>query len=147
MEQLIEILKKAMADSVSFSMKTQQFHWNVEGENFYQLHLLFQRIYEEVNGSIDMFGEQIRALDSYAPFSPIRISELSSIQDFGPAPIDNAMIRQLFTDNAIVMETLRETYQLAERFNELGLSNFIQDRLTAHSTHKYLLRSAMKGME
>jgi starvation-inducible DNA-binding protein len=45
MEELIQKLKVAMADTVAFRLKTQQYHWNVEGPDFYEYHLLFQRIY------------------------------------------------------------------------------------------------------
>lgn len=145
MEELIQKLKVAMADTVAFRLKTQQYHWNVEGPDFYEYHLLFQRIYEEVDGAIDIFGEQVRTLDAYAPLSPKRIAELTTIQESDVAPRALAMVKNLYNDNNIVISSVMDTYKLAEKFNELGLSNFLQDRLTAHKTHLYLLRSVLKG--
>lgn len=147
MEELIQRLKKALAESVAFRLKTQQYHWNVEGPDFYEYHLLFQRLYEEVDGSIDTFGEQIRTLDVYAPLSLRRLMELSSIEESDVAPPSEVMVRNLYNDNNKIIFTLLETYKLAEKYNELGLSNFIQDRLTAHKTHLYLLRSVLKKAE
>jgi starvation-inducible DNA-binding protein len=145
MEELIQKLKVAMADTVAFRLKTQQYHWNVEGPDFYEYHLLFQRIYEEVYGAIDTFGEQIRTLDAYAPLSARRIVELTNIADTEVALNPLEMVRVLYTDNNTVLNTLFDTYKNAEKFNELGLSNFLQDRLTAHKTHLYLLRSVLKS--
>lgn len=145
MEELIQSLKVVMANSVAFRMKTQQYHWNVEGPDFYEYHLLFQRIYEEVDGSIDTFGEQVRTLDAYAPLSPRRIAELSSIIESDVAPKPLVMVKTLYDDNNIVLNSILNTYKTAEKFNELGLSNFLQDRITAHKTHLYLLRSVLKG--
>lgn len=145
MEELIQSLKVVMANSVAFRMKTQQYHWNVEGPDFYEYHLLFQRIYEEVDGSIDTFGEQVRTLDAYAPLSPRRIAELSSLIESEVAPKPLVMVKTLYDDNNIVLNSILNTYKIAEKFNELGLSNFLQDRITAHKTHLYLLRSVLKG--
>lgn len=144
MDELVQKLKVAMADTVAFRMKTQQYHWNVEGPDFYEYHLLFQKIYEEVDGSIDTFGEQIRSLDSYAPLSVRRIAELSNVEETEVAPPALSMVRNLYNDNNKILFALLETYKLAEKYTELGLSNFIQDRITAHKTHLYLLRSVLK---
>ncbi len=145
MEELIQKLKVAMADTVAFRLKTQQYHWNVEGPDFYEYHLLFQRIYEEVDGAIDTFGEQIRTLDAYAPLSARRIVELTNIADTEVVLKPLEMVSVLYTDNNTVLNTIFDTYKNAEKFNELGLSNFLQDRLTAHKTHLYLLRSVLKS--
>jgi len=145
MEELIQKLKVAMADTVAFRLKTQQYHWNVEGPDFYEYHLLFQRIYEEVDSAIDVFGEQIRTLVAYAPLSARRIVELTNIADTEVVLKPLEMVSVLYTDNNTVLNTIFDTYKNAEKFNELGLSNFLQDRLTAHKTHLYLLRSVLKS--
>ena len=39
---LIENLKNVLADNYALYLKTQNYHWNVEGPNFNGLHLLFE---------------------------------------------------------------------------------------------------------
>jgi DNA-binding ferritin-like protein len=43
-----------------------------------------------------------------------------------------------------VLASLREAYELAEEFDEIGLSNFIQDRYDAHKKHAWMLNSLLK---
>ena len=62
-------LKTAFASEYAFALKAQNFHWNVEGPSFPQLHELFEKIYVEVYSSIDTFAEQLRALQLYTPAS------------------------------------------------------------------------------
>jgi starvation-inducible DNA-binding protein len=145
MDELIQQMKVVLADTVAFYQKTHQYHWNVEGSEFYMYHLLFERIYTEVYGAVDGIGEQIRALDSYAPYNPNRIAELTTLNDSGSPTDGEMMTRSLFNDNQKVMSTLMSAYKLAERYNEIGLSNFLQDRYNAHKLHQYFLRSTMKG--
>jgi starvation-inducible DNA-binding protein len=147
MEELIQQMKVVLADTVTFGMKAHQYHWNVEGDDFYQYHKFFELLYEEVEGAVDGIGEQIRQLDSYAPLSPKRIGELTNLQDTDVSPDAMVMIRNLYNDNNIVLQTLMTAYRLAERYNEIGLSNFLQDRTMAHKQHLYMLRASLKGEE
>jgi DNA-binding ferritin-like protein len=45
-------LKTAFASEYAFALKAQNFHWNVEGASFPQLHKLFEKIYKEVYTSL-----------------------------------------------------------------------------------------------
>ena len=58
-------LKTAFASEYAFALKAQNFHWNVEGASFPQLHKLFEEIYNAVYDGIDTFAEQLRALQLY----------------------------------------------------------------------------------
>ena len=147
MSELVQQMKVMLADTVAFYQKTHQFHWNVEGDDFYMHHLLFERIYTEVYGAVDDIGEQIRTLDAYAPYAPARIAELTSIIDTGTASPASSMVRTLMRDNETVLATIMTTYNTAERFSAIGLSNFLQDRYKAHKVHQYMLRSSLKGEE
>ena len=53
MEEVTNPLKIAFADTYAFYVKAQNYHWNVEGVLFKQLHAFFEEIYEDVFGSID----------------------------------------------------------------------------------------------
>jgi starvation-inducible DNA-binding protein len=143
-EQLIEKMKVVLADSFAFYLKAHQYHWNVEGPNFPQYHDFLGDLYREVFGSIDSIAEQIRALGEYAPGSFSRYTELSSIADSRNAPSAVEMMSTLQGDNQIVLNTLMETYKLAEEYNEIGLSNFLQDRYDAHKKHAWMIRSILK---
>ena len=66
---LAENLKVLLASVNSLSIKAQNFHWNVEGDNFPQYHEYFGNFYEEVYSAVDKIAEYIRTLDSYSPGS------------------------------------------------------------------------------
>ncbi len=147
MEELVQQMKVYLADNVSFGMKAQQYHWNVEGDDFPQYHDFLGDLYTEVDGVIDTIGEFIRTLDSYAPLSPRRILELTNISDTDVAPDAKVMMRNLYNDNSIVLNTLMEAFRLAERYSEVGLSDFLTGRIAAHKKHQWMLRSLLKGEE
>lgn len=141
---LQQALKKCLADSFAFSLKTQFFHWNVVGQDFYQYHELFGKIYEEVQAASDTIAELIRQLDEVAPGSLGRFKELTTINDADSVPDIKSMVNVLEQDNRIVLASLLTAYKIAEEMGELGISNEIQDRISAHEKHGWFLRVSMK---
>lgn len=141
---LTDLLKTALADTFAFYLKTQYYHWNVEGPDFYQYHKLFGKIYEEVQASVDMLAEQIRTLDEYAPGSLTRFKELTTISENTTIPNNIVMAKNLLNENQKVITSLVAAYKQAEEDGKLGISNFLQDRIQAHSKHEWFLRASTK---
>lgn len=147
MDELINLMRKALADSFAFYLKAHNFHWNVEGSDFKMYHDLFGGVYEEVYGAIDPIAEHIRTLNAYAPGSLSKFSELTTIAEHNLFPTASVMVKELLDDNQKVINSLTDAYKMAERFSEIGLSNFLQDRVDAHKKHAWMLRATSKGGE
>lgn len=142
---LSDALKTLLATEYAFAIKSQFFHWNVEGPDFAQLHEFFGELYEEVNdNSIDRAAEFIRTLDDYAPGSFERFSELSVIQGQTKVPRARLMLEELLSDNTQVIDLLNQCFAEAEQENQQGIANFIAERLDAHGKHGWMLRSFLK---
>ena len=144
METLQEIMKKVLADTFALYLKAHNYHWNVEGSNFPQYHEFFGNLYEELHGAVDPIAEQIRALDTYAPGSFARFSELTDIEDELAVPAGVEMARRLMTDNDRVLATLNIAFKLADTMDKQGLADFIAGRIDIHSKHGWMLRSITK---
>jgi starvation-inducible DNA-binding protein len=144
MTELKQAMKITFASTFSFYLKAANYHWNVEGPLFPQLHALFDTIYSEVYGSIDRFAEEIRAIGSYTPASLGRFQDLSIIEDEREIVPYETMIENLLADNAKLMEALKLAYDLAEREGAHGLSNFLAERMDAHRKHGWMLRATSK---
>lgn len=142
---LIDSIKMVLANNFALYLKAHYFHWNVEGPDFAQFHEFFGDLYTEIYSSIDHFAEEIRALDAYAPGSFERYIELSQIKGEERLLTSLEMLRQLQVDNQTMIASLQQAYKLAEASVELGLSNFIQDRIDQHKKHAWMIRSFLKG--
>jgi starvation-inducible DNA-binding protein len=144
MDELQRALKIAFASEYSFALKAQNFHWNVEGSLFPQLHTLFGEIYEEVYGSIDAFAENIRKIKAYTPASYTRFSMLSGIEDETEILPADAMIAELLSDSDRMQEMFKIVFQASEELREHGLSDFLAGRQDAHAKHSWMLRATLK---
>ena len=136
--------KKAFSDSVLFYLKAHYYHWNVEGRHFAQDHELFGKIYEDVHGALDKFAEEIRTLDTYAPAVFDRFIKLSDLEQKAELPKADAMYAELMADNAKVIASLTELFEMLEGAKLHGFSDFVGERIDAHNKHQWMLRSSLK---
>ena len=144
MDELQRALKIAFASEYAFALKAQNFHWNVEGPLFPQLHTLFETIYTEVYGSIDIFAENIRKTGAYTPASFQRFSMLTLVDDETQILPAESMVLELLEDSTKMSEMFQVVFRAAEELGEHGISNFLADRQDAHQKHSWMLRSTLK---
>jgi starvation-inducible DNA-binding protein len=145
MDKFVNQLKIAFASQYAFAIKAQNFHWNVEGIDFYQKHKMFQKIYEEVYAAVDDFAENIRKLKAYTPASLYRFSALSAVDDEVEILEPQAMVSELLRDSEKMQEIMKVLFTEAETRGENGLSNFLADRQDAFAKHAWFLRSTLKA--
>lgn len=144
MEELISLMKVVLASAFALYLKTHNFHWNVEMENFPQYHEFFKGQYEEVWASIDDLAEQIRQLDAYAPGSMERFAALSKVTGEQDVPSPREMVLKLLHDHEVMIILLTEAFNMASQLNKQGLANFLGGRLEAHNKHRWMLRATAK---
>ena len=141
---LVDELKQVQATAFAFANKAQYFHWNVEGPDFVQYHEFLGELYAEVGASVDTLAELVRTLNNYAPAAHRMLMELSIIKDDNTIPSALEMLSRLREDNETLLNAIRVCYQTAENAGQLGISNYLQDRIQTHEKHAWMLRSLTK---
>jgi starvation-inducible DNA-binding protein len=141
MEQLIEQMKVILGTNFALYFKAHTFHWNVEGPDFAQYHGFLGDFYEAVFDQTDSIAEHIRALNSYAPTTLGRMSELSKITFNVAIPAPIVMMSELAADNDKFIMELRTGIAVADAADEPAVGNFLQDILDAHQKHGWMLKS------
>ena len=143
--ELVERMKVVLANTFCFYLKCHNFHWNIEGPNFPQYHEFFKTLYEDSFNAVDEIAEHIRTLDSYVPGSLGRFKELSNVMDEVNIPSGIIMCQKLLKDNETIISDLTYAYTEAEKVKEIGLSNYLQDRIDIHKKHGWMLKSIIKA--
>jgi starvation-inducible DNA-binding protein len=144
LRMLSDSLKTLLASNFAYYLKAQQFHWNVEGPDFGELHEFFQNIYEDAYSAIDPVAEYIRYLDEYAPGSFERYSELTQIPGQTKIPRARLMIEELLANNQQMIDLLNRCFAAAEQENQQGIADFLAGRLSQHGKYHWQLRSYLK---
>ena len=141
---LADQLKITQADAFVLYLKAHFYHWNIEGPNFPQYHDFLQNLYLDVFASVDTIAELIRTLDVYAPGTLSRFQSLTTLEESDIIPDALTMIKNIVEQNTLMLETLKKAYSMAEEEKQIGIANFLQDRIQAHEKHGWMLRSITK---
>ena len=142
MDELSAALKIVLSNTFVMYQKAQIYHWNVEGPMFAQYHDFFADIYGELLPAIDIAAEQMRALDTYAPFSILDMVDSSTIkEDRAHTNKVSQMLNNLLRDNEEVIKSLDKAFSLAEQENKQGLLDFLAGRLDAHAKHNWMIKA------
>ncbi|WII73644.1 DNA starvation/stationary phase protection protein [Bdellovibrio sp. 22V] len=141
MANVVETLKVTLADEYLLQLKTQNFHWNVEGPLFFSLHKLFEEQYKELFEFVDRTAEVVRALKSKTPGSFKEFKELSSIQEAPEKFSANQMIETLSQDHTNIAIALRSRLEAAEEAEETSAVVLYEDLITFHEKAAWMIRS------
>ena len=141
---LIDQLKVTQADAFTLYLKAHYYHWNIEGPDFPQYHDFLSDLYQDVHSSVDAIAELIRTMDSYAPGTLARFLALTTIEETEIVPDARTMMVNLRVENTKMLDTLKKAYEMAEEEEQIGIANYLQDRVQAHEKHGWMLRSITK---
>ena len=138
-------LKRLLADSYTLYLQTHNFHWNVTGVHFRELHLMFEEHYTELAVAVDDIAERIRTLDVAAPGTYKEFVKLSSIKEVDGVPESNEMVKLLTKGHEQVIKTAREVLQVAQAADDESTAALVSDRMRVHEKTSWMLRASQKA--
>ena len=134
-------LKRLLADSYTLYLQTHNFHWNVTGPQFRELHLMFEEHYTELATAVDEIAERIRTLDVFAPGTYKAFAELSSISDVEDIPTAGDMVSILTRNHEQVVKTCRSVLKIAQDADDESTAALVSDRMRVHEKTAWMLRA------
>lgn len=143
-KKIAKSLGSFLADSYILYLKTQNFHWNVEGESFYFLHKMFQEQYEDLAEAVDEIAERIRGLQEKSPGTMKAFLEISCLKETHSLLKAQKMIEHLLKDHEKIIATLRKKIPEALDEEDEGTGDFYVERLRVHEKTAWILRSHLK---
>ncbi len=135
-------LSKVLASLYTLQLKTQNFHWNVEGPLFYSLHMLFEQQYTAIATSVDEVAERLRAMNEKAPGSYSEFSQLSILED-APAKKVSAqdMIALLTADHEKLAKFAITVQEEADKLEDKATTSMMDNLITFHEKSAWMIRS------
>lgn len=144
---LVRTMHIVLANTFSMYLLAHKYHWNVEGPFFSAYHDFFSKVYVQLFEEVDTAAEQIRALGSYAPGTMKEFESLSTMSDTAEIPGSKNMFARLLAANSALVDSINAARGLAEREDNYGLVNYLEDRLDKHAKLAWMIKSHMVGQE
>lgn len=146
LNEINDLLNHVLADGNVLYIKLRKFHWNLSGDNFMELHQLFEEQYDAVAEAIDEVAERISTLGGVAIGTTSEFAELSLlIESPGKIPTNQEMIKELVNDHETIVKSLRKFVDdTEEKFGDKGTSDFLTALMQAHEKMAWKLRKYFK---
>ncbi|MFA0812555.1 Dps family protein [Microbulbifer epialgicus] len=140
-EKIAGGLKHLLADSYTLYLQTHNFHWNVTGPFFRELHLMFEEQYNELATAVDDIAERIRTLGVSAPGTYQAFGQLSSIKEVIEIPTAEDMVKILTKGHEQVIKTCRDVLKAAQKGEDESTIALVSDRMRVHEKTAWMLRA------
>lgn len=141
MTKKIENLQVLLASTYTLYLKTQNYHWNVTGINFYSLHKLFEEQYNDLFMAVDAIAEKIRAHGEKAYGTFTKYLKISVIKEAKDEISDKEMVKDLLNDQKIMIDLLNKL--IKEFAGDEATIDMLIGRVEVHEKNSWMLKSIL----
>ena len=122
----VEVLNQTLADTITIRDLYKKHHWQVAGQTFYQLHLLFDKHYEEQAGLVDLVAERIQLLGGISIAMAADVAEETRV----PRPPRGreevpVQISRLLEAHELILRQARQAAGKAEDAGDSGTNDLL----------------------
>jgi starvation-inducible DNA-binding protein len=140
---VVEILNNTLANEAVLTVKTRSAQWNVSGAGFFELHILFNSQYEQLNDISDEIAERARILGGIAIGSLREFINYTRLEEQSGVVPD---ILRLLADHEATIRFLREdARKCTEEYEDEGTFELLVSVMRLHEKMAWILRSYIEN--
>lgn len=144
-KEVAGILNKILADEYLLYTKTRNYHWNIEGSNFMEMHLFFENQYNSIDESIDEIAERVRQIGHYAQGRLKDFIKQSQLVEQEYTSDQQGQVKNLLDDHEAIIRFLRTNIDIfTDKYKDAGNADFITGLMQKHEKMAWFLRSYLK---
>ena len=140
---VVRILSALLGDEYVLYTKTRNYHWNVVGPQFNDLHKFFESQYEALNDIVDEVAERATTVGGKALGTLIEFTKTTRLRERpGEYPDARGMISDLLADHESVVRQLRaDVVTVTDKHGDAGTNDFLTGLMEKHEKMAWMLRA------
>lgn len=143
-EEVVSTLNLLLANLHVHYQKLRNFHWNVVGSDFFELHNVFEEEYDQVKIQIDEVAERIRVF-GMTPYSTLKeYLEVSDIKEVGTDLPSDEMVEEVLKDFEILLSLMVDATVAAEEIDDVATEDLITAYIKRTEKRHWMLTSFNK---
>jgi starvation-inducible DNA-binding protein len=125
--------------------KLRNFHWNVKGADFFDIHEKFEDQYNEAKVAIDDLAERVRVFGS-TPLSTMKeYLEISDIKESGTDLQSMEMVKEILNDYKILLEHLFSLVEISLEHGDSGTEDLAKGIIKKLEKHHWMMTAFTHG--
>lgn len=143
MENIINKLNEYLADLNVFYRKLQNYHWNIEGREFFILHAKLEEYYNEINEQIDEVAEYILSLGGEPLGTMKDYLNISKITEAQNAKVKSDIVyTEIIKDFTHLLDCANKIKQEADKTGNIQTSTFMDEFIAGYSKTLWMLKQS-----
>ncbi len=144
-QKLAEKLNVLLANYSIFYQNTRGFHWNVKGEKFFELHLKFEELYNDLLLKIDEVAERILTLGFTPEHNYSKYAQHSAIKESEKISDGIESVRQILDSFKSVIILQREILTLSADVDDEGTNALMSDYIRFQEKQVWMYSAFLKN--
>lgn len=128
---LAEKLNELLANYSIFYQNTRGYHWNIKGEKFFELHVKFEELYNDLILKIDEVAERILTLGHTPKHNYSDYRATSQIKESAQVSDGIAAVGDILSSFQVIIILQRELLTLSSDADDEGTSALMSDYISA----------------
>lgn len=144
MEEIIKNLNILLSDLNVFYRKLQNYHWNIQGKDFFTVHAKLEEYYNEINMKIDEIAEHILSLEGQ-PLGTLKdYLNTTQIKEAENEKVDSTIIfNELVKDYSTLLKESKDIKNLADENSESKTSALMDDIIEDYTKKLWMLKQCI----
>jgi starvation-inducible DNA-binding protein len=138
-DKITHALNSVLANYSTHFQKLRNFHWNVRGSDFFDLHVEFESQYKESLEHIDEIAERIRVFGETPLSSMQEYLKQSEIKEAPTQLSSDLMVRELLNDYRVLLQYMTAVIEIAAEQYDAGTENMIKSFIKKIEKHHWML--------
>ncbi len=138
-DKITHALNSVLANYSVHFQKLRNFHWNVKGSDFFDLHMEFESQYKEALENIDEIAERIRVFGETPLSNMQEYLRHSEIKEGSSQLGSDLMIRELLNDYRVLLQYMSAAIEIAGEQYDAGTENMIKGFVRKIEKHHWML--------
>ena len=145
LQSIAKLLNVLLADEFTLYAKTRNYHWNVSGASFSEMHKFFEGQYEELDEMMDEVAERVRMLGHYSLGSLNAFSKATRLTVGQDESNAKKMIQNLLDDHETIIRMCRNDINtLNDKYKDAGNADFVTGIMKSHEKMAWMLRAYLE---
>jgi starvation-inducible DNA-binding protein len=137
-----EELNKLLSDEVVLYIKTRNYHWNIEGANFHEMHLFYEGQFNQLDEIMDQIAERIRTIGHYTEARLVDYLKLTNLIEPPYTNFQNDQLKNLLASHETIINNLRRLIPLfTDKHKDIGSGDFSTQLLGKHEKMAWMVRA------
>ncbi|WP_406733211.1 Dps family protein [Vibrio scophthalmi] len=142
--QISQQLNQLLAHYQVLYMNTRGYHWNIKGQQFFELHVKFEEIYTDLQTKIDELAERILTLGETPNHSFTRYLELSELKEHVNASNGQECVKGLVNGFSLLLLKQREILTFAGEAQDEGTAALMGDYIREQEKLMWMLNAYLQ---